>query len=63
VQLWFDGNKQVVNHEVTGGRWLTEEEYHQLLAEREAAEAAAEAAAKAEAAQEAAQFPKDETGE
>jgi hypothetical protein len=66
VQLWFDSSKQVVSHEVSGGRWLSEEEYHQLLAERAAAEQAAEAAkaeAAALAAQEAAQLQKDETGE
>ena len=69
VELRFDGNKQVVGHEVTGGRWLSEEEYHQLLAEREAAEAAAEAAqaeaaqAGNTAAQEAAQSQIDKTGE
>jgi hypothetical protein len=27
VELWLDRNKQVVRHEVSGGRWLSEEEY------------------------------------
>lgn len=66
VQLWFDGNKQVVSHEVAGGRWLSEEEYHQAVAERAAAEEAAEAAKAAKAAADAlkdAPSPKDETGE
>jgi len=27
VQIWFDKNKQVAQHEVQGGDWLTEEEY------------------------------------
>lgn len=27
VQLWLDGKKQVTNHEVQGGRWLSAEEY------------------------------------
>lgn len=58
VQLWLDANKQVVSHEVTGGRWLTEEEYHQALAEQEAARRAAEEAAHADTPPE-----KDETGE
>jgi hypothetical protein len=31
VQLWFDKNKQIVRHEVQGGRWLTREEYETAL--------------------------------
>lgn len=27
VQLWLDGRKQIKQHEVQGGRWLTPEEY------------------------------------
>ncbi len=27
IQLWLDRNKQVIRHEVEGGRWLEEEEY------------------------------------
>jgi hypothetical protein len=27
VELWFDGNRSLVRHEVHGGRWLTETEY------------------------------------
>ncbi len=27
VQLWLDGKKQIKQHEVQGGRWLTAEEY------------------------------------
>ena len=66
VQLWFDANKQVVVHEVAGGRWLTEEEYHQALAELEAAEqAAAEAAQRAAESAAPAEAPPEnkETGE
>lgn len=29
VEIWFDKNKQIAAQEVTGGRWLTEEEYQQ----------------------------------
>lgn len=32
VQLWFDGNRQLKEHEVQGGRWLNAEEYEQELA-------------------------------
>ncbi len=32
VQLWFDSNKQISNHEVSGGRWLTADEYAEELA-------------------------------
>lgn len=27
VELWFDGSRNLVRHEVHGGRWLTEAEY------------------------------------
>ncbi len=27
VELWFDGNKNILRHQVSGGRWLTAEEY------------------------------------
>lgn len=48
VALWFDGNRTLVRHEVTGGRWLTPEEYETELArfhapeEEEAVEALGE---------------------
>ena len=32
VQLWFDRNKALLRHEVSGGRWLEEEEYESELA-------------------------------
>jgi hypothetical protein len=32
VQLYFNPNKQVVHHEVEGGRWLTSQEYSEELA-------------------------------
>ena len=32
VHLWFNRNKQISDHEVTGGRWLTEDEYAEELA-------------------------------
>jgi hypothetical protein len=32
VNLYFNQNKQIVHHEVQGGRWLTAEEYDQELA-------------------------------
>ena len=32
VQLWFDSNKRLNNHEVTGGHWLSAEEYAEELA-------------------------------
>jgi hypothetical protein len=32
VELWFDTNKRVIRHEVTGGRWLEAAEYEQELA-------------------------------
>ena len=38
VQLWLDGKKQVTNHEVQGGRWLTADEYTAEVA-RQAEEA------------------------
>lgn len=31
VQLWFDGNRQLKQHEVVGGRWLDADEYAQEL--------------------------------
>jgi len=27
VYIWFDKNKQLIDHEVQGGRWLDEDEY------------------------------------
>ena len=32
VNLWFNGNKRLINHEVTGGRWLEADEYDAELA-------------------------------
>jgi hypothetical protein len=32
VNLWFDGNKRLKNHEVSGGRWLEADEYDAELA-------------------------------
>ena len=32
VELWFDRNKNISNHDVTGGRWLEEHEYAEELA-------------------------------
>jgi hypothetical protein len=32
VQLWFDSKKQVSDHDVSGGRWLTADEYDEELA-------------------------------
>lgn len=32
VELWFDRNKKVIRHEVSGGRWLTADEYETELA-------------------------------
>ena len=32
VQLWFDSKKQISDHEVSGGRWLTADEYDEELA-------------------------------
>jgi hypothetical protein len=32
VELWFNQNKQVVEHQVLGGRWLDQAEYEQELA-------------------------------
>lgn len=32
VELWFDGKKNVINHSVSGGRWLEEDEYQKELA-------------------------------
>lgn len=31
VEIWFDRNKRVSRHEVSGGRWLTAEEYEEEL--------------------------------
>ena len=31
-ELWFDRNKNLDRHEVTGGRWLEPEEYEQEMA-------------------------------
>ena len=31
VEIWFDRNKNVSRHEVSGGRWLTVEEYEEEL--------------------------------
>lgn len=31
VELWFDANKQLSQHEVQGGRWLETAEYEQEL--------------------------------
>lgn len=36
VHLYFDRNKQLVDHEVEGGRWLTVDEYEEELARFEA---------------------------
>lgn len=56
VQVWLDGKKQIKQHEVQGGRWLTAEEFAAEMG-RQAAEAeeAAIQAAEAEAAAEEAQ--------
>ena len=32
VEIWFNGKKEVAEHSVTGGRWLTAEEYADELA-------------------------------
>ena len=32
VQLWFNQNKQVAHHEVSGGTWLSADEYERELA-------------------------------
>jgi hypothetical protein len=32
VELWFNQGKAVVEHQVTGGRWLEPEEYEQEMA-------------------------------
>lgn len=32
VELWLDRGKNIVRHEVSGGRWLTAEEYEVELA-------------------------------
>lgn len=32
VEIWFNGNKQVADHSVSGGRWLTADEYAEELA-------------------------------
>lgn len=53
VQLWLDNKKQIKQHEVQGGRWLTAEEYAAELERRAAeAEAAALQAAAVDAADE-----------
>ena len=31
VEIWFDRNKNVSRYEVSGGRWLSEEEYEEEL--------------------------------
>ncbi len=31
VEIWFDRGKKVSHHEVSGGRWLTQEEYEEEL--------------------------------
>lgn len=31
VNIWFDSRKNLVEHEVVGGRWLSEEEYEREL--------------------------------
>ena len=36
VQLWLDSKKQITNHEVQGGRWLTADEYDAEVARQEA---------------------------
>lgn len=45
VELWLDAKKRVVNQTVTGGRWLTAQEYEAEVARLAAAEAAAQAQA------------------
>ena len=32
IELYFNQDKKVINHEVTGGRWLTSDEYEAELA-------------------------------
>jgi hypothetical protein len=49
-ELWLDGKKRIVRHEVHGGRWLTAAEYETEVAEAEA-RAAEELAAKEAQAQ------------
>lgn len=34
VQIWLDAKRALVRHEVTGGRWLTAEEYANSVAEQ-----------------------------
>ena len=36
VEIWFDRGKKVSHYEVTGGRWLTQEEYQEELIRFEA---------------------------
>lgn len=36
VEIWFDRGKKVSHYEVTGGRWLTREEYQEELIRFEA---------------------------
>ena len=36
VEIWFDRGKKVSHYEVTGGRWLTAEEYEEELIRFEA---------------------------
>ncbi|HAJ37998.1 MAG TPA: hypothetical protein DCL15_20190 [Chloroflexi bacterium] len=45
VQLWLDSKKQIKQHEVHGGRWLTVEEYDAEVERRAQAAAQAESAA------------------
>lgn len=43
IEVWLDSEKRIVRQEVTGGRWLTQEEYQAELARQaEAAEEEAE---------------------
>jgi hypothetical protein len=62
VELWLNDKKRVVNQAVTGGRWLTAQEYDAEVA-RVAAEARAEAeAAAAPPAEESSAPPDDDAG-
>ena len=36
VEIWFDRGKKVSHYEVTGGRWLTQDEYQEELIRFEA---------------------------
>ncbi|MFO7631493.1 MAG: hypothetical protein R6W76_03080 [Caldilinea sp.] len=42
VQVWLDSKKQIKQHEVQGGRWLTADEYAAEVARQEQEAAAAE---------------------